>query len=240
MQKKYDPILFNQIFSSYQLIIKYTNQINFYSAAIITIFNNLEITNNIQFKSQNQLSTFFHNLKSVNNHWLKFYNTKVIKKNRLMISNYDFLKKNSHEIFREQCSYLTKTIKNFQEKLQNLRIILYKCGQKTLKPLEDSSLDEDVRLIQNLRRKIKNNEQRQTFKKTIQALFLYKQEFQLICQTVDKNLKKYVQNINIRNLSANHKMYENIKETRIKIQIYFSSLEDSDSPCKIRSEIFTF
>ncbi|EAR83111.1 hypothetical protein TTHERM_01016140 (macronuclear) [Tetrahymena thermophila SB210] len=156
-----------------------------------------------------------------------------------MIQNFDFVKKNEIEIYREKCCVANQSIEKILEKLQYLRKVIYQCNFSKEKPLLDSKFQEDIKFIQKLIKKCSNLEQQKVFLKTIDTLIDYKSEFQLVSQVINSNLKQNVAG-RMRSYSTNHKMLENIQTKQDLIQNYFYSLDDSDSPCKVRLDVFTF
>ncbi|KAL4468344.1 hypothetical protein ABPG72_010745 [Tetrahymena utriculariae] len=156
-----------------------------------------------------------------------------------MIQNFDFVKKNGIEIFREKCCVANQSIEKLLEKLQYLRKVIYECNFSKEKPLLDSKFQEDIKFIQKLIKKCSSSEQQKVFLKTIDTLFDYKSEFELVSQVIKSNLKQNAAG-RMRSYSTNHKMLENIQIKQDMIQNYFYSLDDSDSPCKVRLDVFTF
>ncbi|KAL4427496.1 hypothetical protein ABPG74_015199 [Tetrahymena malaccensis] len=156
-----------------------------------------------------------------------------------MIQNFDFVKKNDIEIYREKCFMVNQSIEKVLEKLQYLRKVIYQCNFSKEKPLLDSKFQEDIKFIQKLIKKCSNAEQQKVFLKTIDTLIDYKSEFEIVSEVINKNLKQNLAG-RMRSFSTNHKMLENIQNKQDMIQNYFYSLEDSDSPCKVRLDVFTF
>ncbi|KAL4470213.1 hypothetical protein ABPG74_011824 [Tetrahymena malaccensis] len=155
-----------------------------------------------------------------------------------MMQNFNFIKKNESEVFREKCSTINQMVDKFLEKLQNLRKALFQCSQKKEKPLIDSYFQDDLKFIQKMIQKSQSIQQQLIFQQTIKTFSIYKCEYEQLCDLINLNLEEFSKKL--RSFSTNHKIYEMIIQKKIQIQNYFYSLEDSDSPCKVRQEVFNF
>ncbi|KAL4457060.1 hypothetical protein ABPG74_014698 [Tetrahymena malaccensis] len=156
-----------------------------------------------------------------------------------MINFHDFVKKNDKENFKYCCSELNQMLEGHLEKLQDLRQTLYKCVNSQCQKLQDSQLQNDVILINELISITKSIQKKKVFSGTISCFMKYKEEFTEINYIITNQLTKLSTN-QMRKFSINMKMYENVIEKRNILIKFYNSLDDLDSPVKIRQDVFTF
>ncbi|EAR99549.1 hypothetical protein TTHERM_00138120 (macronuclear) [Tetrahymena thermophila SB210] len=156
-----------------------------------------------------------------------------------MINIFNFVKKNDKEQFKYCCSEMNQILIIHTQKLDDLRETLYGCIKQKSKKLEDSQLQDDIALLNGLIQIIKCPKKRYIFSCTIDCLKKYKEDFNYIDDVIQNNLKKMTTN-QMRKFSTNMKMYENVIYKRDILNKFYNSLDDLDSPVKVKQEIFTF
>ncbi|EAR99551.2 hypothetical protein TTHERM_00138140 (macronuclear) [Tetrahymena thermophila SB210] len=156
-----------------------------------------------------------------------------------MIQMRDFIKKNDKENFKYCCSEMSQILETHTEKLKSLRQTFYNCIQQQCKKLQDSQLQNDIILINELISVIKSRKQKNVFSGTVMCLIQYKEQFTQIDEVIQNELK-IMSITQMRKFSTNMKMYDNVIEKRNHLYNYYNSFDDLDSPVKIKEEVFTF
>ncbi|KAL4477125.1 hypothetical protein ABPG72_008859 [Tetrahymena utriculariae] len=155
-----------------------------------------------------------------------------------MINNFDYVQKNGAEIFKMCCFEVNQGLDSLIQKLSDLRETLYKCAHIQAKPLMDSTHEEDCIVISQLLKSTHNSQKKDIFVRTIEVISQYKEQFIIIDRAINKKLKN-VCDLHQRN-SVNRKIYDNLMTKHSQLFNYFYSLQDCDSPTKIRSDVFKF
>ncbi|KAL4508296.1 hypothetical protein ABPG72_003600 [Tetrahymena utriculariae] len=156
-----------------------------------------------------------------------------------MINIYDFVQRNDKENFKKCCSEVSSILENHTNKLVELRETLYNCIKQQCKKLEDSQLQEDTLLLEDLIKICKSSHKKSVFLYTICTFEQYKEEFNKIDKVIQKNLRK-MSTTQMRSFSTNMKMYDNVMNKRNMLYNFYNSFDDLDSPVKIKADVFTF
>ncbi|KAL4460415.1 hypothetical protein ABPG74_000166 [Tetrahymena malaccensis] len=156
-----------------------------------------------------------------------------------MHTNKKFIKKNDSELFKQFCFEFSQQLDIQIEKLDQIRTVVYSCVHRHAKPLIDSQLNKDLKMINKYIEVMTEDDQKTIFQKTLITFYAYKNQFDSLNYLINTKLKEYSY-YQTRPFSTNRKLYENIVHKREILYNFYNSLSDCDSPTKIREDVFKF